>query len=265
MPASAMAVESAAFAVYSVDNQSLDFYKRQDIPSVGSIFDGKTVTNVYTGFETACYGTREDSDNYIPWASISDHVLSAEVVDDGIAPVSVAHWFDYFTSMRTCNLTKLNFSRVTSMNGTFWQNYALSSLSISTTNFSSVTDMYATFDECGSLAFDCSTWNVPNVINYEKFNNCAPGVTLPVPWQPMTFSVPTKIPFALKADGSSIGPTASAWRIENRGSRAMSIRSTSASGFSDGSAVKATSEKMPLTNESGSGTWYVSADRGGRP
>lgn len=44
-----------AFAVYSEDDHSLDFYKRADVPEVGDKFEFKTVTEVYTGFETETY------------------------------------------------------------------------------------------------------------------------------------------------------------------------------------------------------------------
>lgn len=46
-----------AFAVYSIDDGSLNFYKRRicDIPSTGDMFEGKNVTNVYMGFEKDAY------------------------------------------------------------------------------------------------------------------------------------------------------------------------------------------------------------------
>ena len=44
-----------AFAVYSADDNSLDFYKRAEVPEVGDKFEFKTVTEVYTGFETGTY------------------------------------------------------------------------------------------------------------------------------------------------------------------------------------------------------------------
>lgn len=57
-----------AFAVYSADDQSLDFYKRPRylMPVSGNAFEGKAATAVYTGFETTSYGKKEGSDSYIP-------------------------------------------------------------------------------------------------------------------------------------------------------------------------------------------------------
>ena len=40
-----------AFAVYSADDNSLNFYKRAGMPSAGDTFNGKTATAVYTGIE----------------------------------------------------------------------------------------------------------------------------------------------------------------------------------------------------------------------
>ena len=38
-----------AFAVYSADDNSLNFYKRSEVPNVGQVFEGRTATAVYTG------------------------------------------------------------------------------------------------------------------------------------------------------------------------------------------------------------------------
>ena len=81
----------------------------------------------------------------------------------------------------------------------------------------------------------------------------------------IAFSVPAKVPFAVKADGTAVGPSASAWRIENEGTRPLRMRGVAASGFDDGSAVSAVSEAMPVAGTSLRGTWSVDAGRGGRP
>lgn len=65
-----------AFAVYSADDNSLDFYKRAEVPEVGDKFEFKTVTEVYTGFETGTYTLVETpTDRYgssnAPWPLIS--------------------------------------------------------------------------------------------------------------------------------------------------------------------------------------------------
>lgn len=78
----------------------------------------------------------------------------------------------------------------------------------------------------------------------------------------ISFSVPAKVPFAVKADGTAVGPSASAWRIVNEGTRPLRMRGVAASGFDDGSAVSAVSEAMPVAGTSSRGIWSVSAGRG---
>ena len=67
-----------AFAVYSADDNSLDFYKRAEVPEVGDKFEFKTVTEVYTGFETGTYTLVETpTDRYgssnAPWHTPSTY------------------------------------------------------------------------------------------------------------------------------------------------------------------------------------------------
>ena len=81
----------------------------------------------------------------------------------------------------------------------------------------------------------------------------------------IAFSVPAKVPFAVKADGTVIGPSASAWRIENKGTRPLRIKDVATSGFNDGSTVSAVSEAMPVAGTSTRGIWSINAGRGGRP
>ena len=54
-----------AFAVYSADDNSISFYKRETLPNIGEEFEGKTVTKIYTDIETTQYkfSEFEGSDN----------------------------------------------------------------------------------------------------------------------------------------------------------------------------------------------------------
>ena len=197
-----------AFAVYSEDDHSLMFYKRRGVPKVGDMFNYRRVTAVYTGFETEIYGVK-NSDNYIPWELIANKVTIATVIDEGVTPLSIAHWFDYFYNMRSCNLGKLNAEKVASLHGTFYQNYSLSNAVMPLVGFPSLSDMQAAFESCHSLTsldfngsdianvqtlnrtfkgcerlvIDCSNWNVSNVIDHDGFNASAPAVILPKVWQ----------------------------------------------------------------------------------
>ena len=79
----------------------------------------------------------------------------------------------------------------------------------------------------------------------------------------IAFSVPAKVPFAIKADGTVVGPSASAWRIENDGTRPLRIKDVTASGFDDGSTVSAVSEAMPVAGTSARGIWSINVSPGG--
>lgn len=79
----------------------------------------------------------------------------------------------------------------------------------------------------------------------------------------IAFSVPAKVPFAVKADGTVIGPSASAWRIENKGIRPLRMKDVASSGFDDGSVISAVSEAMPVAGTSTRGIWGINVGPGG--
>lgn len=79
----------------------------------------------------------------------------------------------------------------------------------------------------------------------------------------IAFSVPAKVPLAVKADGTVIGPSASAWRIENKGTRPLRMKDVAAAGFDDGSAISAVSEAMPVAGTSTRGIWSINVGPGG--
>ena len=81
----------------------------------------------------------------------------------------------------------------------------------------------------------------------------------------IAFSVPSKVPFAVKADGTVIGTSASAWRIENKGTRPLRMKDIAASGFDDGTTASAVSEAMPVAGTSTRGIWSINVSPGGHP
>ena len=119
-----------AFAVYSADDNSLNFYKRASVPSAGEQFEGKTATAVYTGIEDTNFSIKcvagfrpggfTDSTS---WAIYKPSIKTATVVDEGIAPKSTSCWFSpapYTTSaLENCDLAKLNAASLTSMDDMF--------------------------------------------------------------------------------------------------------------------------------------------------
>ena len=125
-----------AFAVYSADDNSLDFYKRAEVPEVGDKFEFKTVTEVYTGFETGTYTLVETpTDRYgssnAPWAAHQSQIETVTVVDTGIAPESVSVWFANMTNLKTVDVAKIDTSECRQMFDAFFRARKLKSLDLS--------------------------------------------------------------------------------------------------------------------------------------
>ena len=197
--------QKTAFAVYSADDNSLDFYKRTEVPTAGSSFEGKTVTAVYTGIE--------DTNGSQPWSNYKWSIKTATVVDDGIQPKSTARWFASCTYMTQCNMSTLDTSntintsymflgagpstldlsgwdtsKVTTMRGMFRNCSKLTTLGdLPSWDTSKVNDMNSMFLGCSKLSVNCSNWDVSKVIDHSNyrsdFNTDAPGVILPLAWQ----------------------------------------------------------------------------------
>ena len=160
-----------AFAVYSDDDQSLNFYKRSGVPAVGGTFEGKKVTAVYTGIE------EKPTTQYPQWKDKASKIKTAVVVDNGIKPVSTAHWFDAgYRNLATVAIAKLDTSSVTDMNSMFGGCPRLTSVDgLSSWDTSNVTNMNSMFDGCNQLTFaaDLSSWNTSSVTNMNNmFNSC---------------------------------------------------------------------------------------------
>lgn len=215
--------DRVAFAVYSADDGSLDFYKRMDVPEAGDTFEGKTVAAVYTGFETASYravGYDSATSNWntcdvnTPWFGVHDKVKSVKVVDRGIRIHSLERFFQRLENLETANLGNFDLSGTVSIKGLFllcsslrsanvpsvsstcldFQDAfsycpSLTDLNFSACDFSGGTNFFHMFISSRSLSFDCSEWNVPTNANHERFNYDAQGVIPPKPWQPTAFAV----------------------------------------------------------------------------
>ena len=167
-----------AFAVYSADDNSLDFYKRYDVPSVGSTFEGKTATAVYTGIETDRYSYS----GVVPWKGYASTIVTAVVVDGGISPVSCSYWFNGCSKMSSCDVSKLDTSNVTIMSNMFRDCKSLATLDVSHFDTSQVTSMGDMFSRCSTLAaLDVSNWDISNSTNMSYiFSGCKSLTTLDV-------------------------------------------------------------------------------------
>lgn len=155
-----------AFAVYSADDNSLNFYKRTEVPEVGDKFEFKTVTAVYTGFETELYYLTETAtDRYgsstAPWAEYQSKIEKVSIIDGGIAPKSISVWFANMTHLKTVDVAKLDTSECQKMIDTFFRASKLKSLDLSSWDVSKTTDFGCMFQACHSLeSINMQGWSV---------------------------------------------------------------------------------------------------------
>ena len=148
-----------AFAVYSADDGSLNFYRRAiaELPSAGEQFEGKTTTAVYTGIE--------DTNGSQPWSEYMSDIKTATVVDSGIQPKNTAFWFSRCANMTQFDASKLDVSQTTNMMLMFYSCSNLTTIGdLSNWNTGKVTKMSHMFYGCNSLTtLDLSNWNTGNV------------------------------------------------------------------------------------------------------
>lgn len=147
-----------AFAVYSADDQSLDFYKRTKVPAVGDTFEGKTVTNVYTGIEDGkitpavnTFAEERPSIDDSPFKE-SRTITSVSFVDNISVPSSIESWFANFENCTKGDFEKLDTSNVNTMYGLFAYSGFIS-LDLSSWDCKSVKDSYPSymFYNCDNL------------------------------------------------------------------------------------------------------------------
>lgn len=156
-----------AFAVYSADDNSLNFYKRATIPAAGEQFEGRAATTIYTNFES--------SFNSPSWRSQKANVTNAAVIDNGITPISTAYWFDGFTKLTSViGFEKLDCSKLTHMQYMFNLCTALSSVDLTGINTCQVVNMHNLFYSCGSFtSLDLSNFDTSSVVDMNgMFSSC---------------------------------------------------------------------------------------------
>ncbi len=174
-----------AFAVSSRNNDTISFYKRDTVPSIGDTFMGYTVSGVYTDIETV---TSEPD-----WRNRYRNA----VICDVISPLSTTRWFNNYNSVK--GLDKLDMSNVKDTSYMFsnskisylqgmenwdmsnvenmsymFEESEISSLDLSRWNTSKVTNMQSMFYNCNELeTLDLSGWNTSSVIDFSSmFREC---------------------------------------------------------------------------------------------
>lgn len=171
-----------AFAVYSEDDHSLDFYKRAEVPEVGDKFEFKTVTALYTGFESEKYVnfSNDDWGNWYghepntPWWSVRNAVRTVKVVDSGIAPASIDYWFYQMENLSSIDVQKLDTSRCSDFFLTFGCCNSLTSIDLSSWSTQSLTKLNGTFLSCKRMkSLNLGGWETSNVVSFHcLFQNC---------------------------------------------------------------------------------------------
>lgn len=158
-----MPVPDVTFAVYSETDGSLRFYRRA-VPEAGTTDwdgEGRTATAVYTGFETGSYAAAAE----VAWKDHAADIRTVSVVDEGVAPRSMAYWFSGCGSLVSADLSGLDTSKVTSLAHTFVECLVLAELDVSTWDTSQVTSMSNTFNACAALtSLDLSSWDTSKVV-----------------------------------------------------------------------------------------------------
>lgn len=155
-----------AFAVFSADDGSLNFYKRSIVPTVGSQFEGKTVTSVYTNFEDKEFDQRWTGTNTcVPWADVCSKVTNATFVDT-IQPKSMAWWFHAMPNLVSVDFTNLDTSGCTSFKRMFSTSPKITDfIKMNELDTSSLKNVQACFDGCHKITTNsmCANWDVSNV------------------------------------------------------------------------------------------------------
>lgn len=163
-----------AFAVYSADDNSLNFYKRASVPTAGEQFEGKTASNVYTGFETDVYkltlygfGYDQIEGSTAPWWFNSYSINSVAVIDSGIKPNSCAYWFYNFQNVVSISgLEKIDTSLLSDTAFMFASCSNLPELNMSGFSTTKVSNMESMFRGCSTLGtIDLTGFNTSQVTN----------------------------------------------------------------------------------------------------
>ena len=146
-----------AFAVFSADDGSLNFYKRVDVPKAGEQFEGKTVTEVYTGFERDKFNITNsphpdwrDVETNAPWFPRRFEIISASVIDKGITVDSLQFWFTRLSNIKQIDLILLDASNAETARGAFGLCENLVGCKLPN-NLQKLNDLIDMFYLCGSL------------------------------------------------------------------------------------------------------------------
>lgn len=151
---------SAYAAVYG-DN-TLIFSRGTEAPAT---YNGMPLSGMWRGIETDSY-----TFDTIPWREYRSSLVSVSVsVSDDIAPVSMAHWFDSFTSLESIDLNGFNTANCEDMISLFAHCSKLKSVDMSVLDTSNVRFMGSMFYGCSDLV--AMDWSKNDTSKVEGMGN----------------------------------------------------------------------------------------------
>ncbi len=182
-----------AFAMYSADDDSLNFYYGV-YPEEGEEYANKIATTVYNEhiekIKYNCYFGKNDvlSGTIPSWIQDDTTVENVTKVNFDTSfkkarPVSISGWFWKFTKLQSIEgLENLDTSEVTNMRNLFYGCSSLKALDLSNFNTEKVTNMAYMFSGCSRLtALDLSNFNTSNVSDMTSmFFNCTNATNINV-------------------------------------------------------------------------------------
>lgn len=164
--------ETKAYATYCADDSSLNFYRSVEPIQKGTTHRGKVVSEVYSGFEEATYDWGQ-----APWYGTRSKIQKIEF-HDPIQPISLSYWFLEFYHVTYADMTKLDTSRVTTMDymckslGNAADQLEMKGLEgwdVSNVTSMSMTFGYMAYNAEGPVTIgDLSAWDVSNVTNMSR-------------------------------------------------------------------------------------------------
>ena len=163
---------TTTFAIYSETDNSLNFYNRENVPTIGDTFEDKVVTKIYTGFETTAW-TDSTTVSWRKDGTIQNIKISTVV--DTISPISINGWWRDGQNITFIDLSNLDTSNCTNMGYVFRDCSLLTNIvGLTYLNTSKVTHMKSMFYNCAELEeIDVSGFDTGLVTNMEyMFYSC---------------------------------------------------------------------------------------------
>lgn len=140
-----------------------------------------TVVNSWYGGDGGWLTATYTSISEAPWYGNRFNIVAVETIDKTV-PLNTARWFYFCSKLTSLDITGLDTSNVTSMDGMFGYCGALTSLDVTGFDTSNVTNMCGMFDYCSGLtSLDVTGFDTNNVTNMScMFEGCSSLTSLDV-------------------------------------------------------------------------------------